>query len=124
MGLIFMNELNKKIRIAIVLDENDANIGDTLIHKTRLAAAPLGTDPNGDIISVGSTRTNLVAQIDEQRLRDLKKTRKIGFNLSLATAGTGTVAIRRDDYLYVKAYVMVHATANADIPLTNQGLIK
>ena len=125
LSLAFDNQLPVDLCITTYLiDENDAIIGDTLIHKTRLAAAPLGTDPNGDIISVGSTRTNLVAQIDEQRLRDLKKTRKIGFNLSLATAGTGTAAIRRDDYLYVKAYVMVHATANADIPLTNQGLIK
>ena len=32
MGLIFMNELNKKIRIAIVLDENNANAHDIILE--------------------------------------------------------------------------------------------
>ena len=32
MGLHFMKELNKKIRIAIVLDENDANAHDLILE--------------------------------------------------------------------------------------------
>ena len=63
--------------------------------------------------------------INEQRLRDLKQTKKIGFKLTLATDnGPNNVSIRRDDYLGINAYIKVHPQANVNIPLTNQGIIK
>ena len=125
--LAFDNHIPTNLNIAaFLLDANDNIIGDTLITDSRIASAPVALDPtSGKFVSSGSTRTVINASINEQRLEDLKLTKKIGFNLAIGTGnGAGTVAIRRDDFMFIKAFVMVHPTASADIPLTNQGLIK
>ncbi len=124
--LAFDNAIPAKFNMATYLiDANGSIIGDTLIHDTILAAAPVRSDGAGHYVSNGSTRTVVTVKLDEQRLRDLSATRKIGFNFAMATDnGSNNVSIRRDDYLYLKAFIMVHPQANIDIPLTNQGLIK
>ena len=127
LSLAFDNHIPANFNMATYLiDANGSIIGDTLIRDQRIQSAPLGTDPvSGKIISVGSTRTLINVPINAQRLEDLKKTRKIGFNLTLATGDpNSTVAMRKDDFLYIKAFVMVHPKATADIPLTNQGILK
>ena len=127
LSLAFDNNIPANLNMsAFLIDSTGSIIGDSLIRDTRISSAPIKVDPiTGKNVSNGSTRTVIVAPIDAQRLRDLKKTRKIGFNLAIATgSSTGTVSMRRSDFLYIKAFVMVHPTATADIPLTNQGLIK
>ena len=127
LSLAFDNNIPANLNMsAYLIDSTGSIIGDSLIRDTRISSAPIKVDPiTGKNVSNGSTRTVIIAPIDAQRLRDLKKTRKIGFNLAIATgSSTGTVSMRRSDFLYIKAFVMVHPTATADIPLTNQGLIK
>lgn len=127
LSLAFDNHIPANLNIsAFLLDGNGNIIGDTLIRDSRIASAPVAVDPiSGKNISCGSTRTIIAAPIDAQRLQDLKLTKKIGFNLAIGTGnGAGTVAMRRDDFMFIKAFVMVHPIATADIPLTNQGLIK
>ena len=127
LSLAFDNNIPANLNMsAFLIDSTGSIIGDSLIRDTRISSAPIKVDPiTGKNVSNGSTRTVIIAPIDAQRLRDLKKTRKIGFNLAIATgSSTGTVSMRRSDFLYIKAFVMVHPTATADIPLTNQGLIK
>lgn len=127
LSLAFDNNIPANLNMsAFLIDSTGSIIGDSLIRDTRISSAPIKVDPiTGKNVSNGSTRTVIVAPIDAQRLRDLKKTRKIGFNLAIATgSSTGTVSMRRSDFLYIKAFVMVHPTATADIPLSNQGLIK
>ena len=127
LSLAFDNNIPANLNMsAFLIDSTGSIIGDSLIRDTRISSAPIKVDPiTGKNVSNGSKRTVIVAPIDAQRLRDLKKTRKIGFNLAIATgSSTGTVSMRRSDFLYIKAFVMVHPTATADIPLTNQGLIK
>ena len=125
LSLAFDNHIPANFNMAAYLIDGNGNIiGDTLIRDQRIASAPLGT-VSGKNISVGSTRSVIDVPVNAQRLNDLKQTRKIGFNLTLATgSATSTVAMRNDDYLYIKAFVMVHPSASADITITNQGLIK
>ena len=102
---------------------NDAKL--TLIHDTLIAAAPVAADGTGHYVASGTRATVIPVPINEQRLRDLKQTKKIGFKLTLATDnGPNNVSIRRDDYLGINAYIKVHPQANVNIPLTNQGIIK
>lgn len=124
--LDFDNGIPAKFNIsAYLIDANGAIIGDTLIHDTLIAAAPVSMDGTGHYVASGTRSTVIPVKLNEQRLRDLKQTKKIGFNFVLGTDnGPNNVAIRRDDYLNIKAYIMVHPQANINIPLTNQGLIK
>lgn len=127
LSLAFDNNIPANLNLsAYLIDASDNIIGDTLIRDSRIASAPVSLDPiSGKNVSCGSTRTVVVASIDEQRLKDLQKTKKIGLNFAIGTGnGTATVAIRRDDFMFIKAFVMVHPSATADIPLTNQGIIK
>lgn len=125
----FGNGIPANIDISVfLLDSNNAVIrNDTLIPNSTIAAAPVtGPDASGHYISNGSRTTVISAQLDEQRLRDLKKARRIGFKFAVSTKNNGTnhVAIRRTDYLSIKAFVMVHPQASVDITVTNQGLLK
>lgn len=124
--MAFDNGIPAKFNIAAYLiDANGAIIGDTLIHDTLIAAAPVAADGTGHYVASGTRATVIPVPINEQRLRDLKQTKKIGFKLTLATDnGPNNVSIRRDDYLGINAYIKVHPQANVDIPLTNQGIIK
>ena len=89
------------------------------------AAAPVAMDATGHYVASGTRATVIPVPINEQRLRDLKQTRKLGFNLTLATDnGANNVSIRRNDYLDINAFITVHPQANINIPITNQGLIK
>lgn len=126
LSLAFDNNIPAKFNIAAYLiDANGAIIGDTLIHDTLIAAAPVAADGTGHYVASGTRATVIPVPISEQRLRDLKQTKKIGFKLTLATDnGPNNVSIRRDDYLGINAYIKVHPQANVDIPLTNQGIIK
>ena len=124
--MAFDNGIPAKFNIAAYLiDANGAIIGDTLIHDTLIAAAPVAADGTGHYVASGTRATVIPVPINEQRLRDLKQTKKIGFKLTLATDnGPNNVSIRRNDYLGINAYIKVHPQANVDIPLTNQGIIK
>lgn len=124
LSLAFDNHIPADINISVhLLDANGDTIGDALIRDTRIASAQLTTDVMGNTVSSSATRSVVVAPINEQRLKDIKNTKKISFGLKLATGGTSTVRIRRTDFLFIKAFIMVHPTATADIPLTNQGLM-
>ena len=124
--LSFNNGIPAKFNISTYLiDANNNIIGDTLIHDTVIAAAPVAMDATGHYVASGTRATVIPVPINEQRLRDLKQTRKLGFNLTLATDnGANNVSIRRNDYLDINAFITVHPQANINIPITNQGLIK
>lgn len=124
--LAFDNGIPAQFNMAVYLiDANGSVIGDTLIHDVAIEGAPVRNDGTGHYISSGNTRTVVPITLNEQRLRDLNSTKKIGFNFALSTDnGPNNVSIRRDDFLFLKAFIMVHPKANVDIPLTNQGLIK
>lgn len=130
--LVFDNSLPADLTLtAFLLDSADNAIrNDTLITRALIAAAPHGSDAAGFDVATGTTRTQVDVRMDEQRLRDLKSARKLGFKLGIASAtdatsgNRATVSIRRDDYLNINAYVVVHPKANINIPVTTQGIIK
>ena len=125
LSLAFDNGIPMNIDIAAFFKDANGNIiGDTLITNTTLTSAPLTSDGAGHYIANGSTRTVVTVRLDEQRLRDMKNARSLGFKFAIATNnGSNNVSVKRYDFLAIKAYVMVHPQANIDIPLTNQGLI-
>lgn len=126
--LAFENNLPLKLDMAAVLIDSTGHvIGDTLIRHTIESArtAPMGDGSDSYQTSAPYT-TRLDIPLDTARVGHLKRTKKIGFDLAIATgdeAASGhTVAIRREDYLKIKVYLQLHPSISADYQVTDHGI--
>lgn len=93
---------------------------------TVVASAKLGptADPNVSQAIADST-TRLEVSMTQQNIDDLKRATAMRVSITVdSDNGNKSVAIKREDFLKVKAYLQVHPTATFDIPVTNGGILK
>jgi hypothetical protein len=61
----------------------------------------------------------------QQNIDDLKRATAMRVSITVdSDNGNKSVAIKREDFLKVKAYLQVHPTATFDIPVTDGGILK
>ena len=102
---------------ATLIDGNDLPIGGPIFTDVIDASvtAPSPEDPTTEE-TVASTHSVVRIHADRTLLKNLRKSKKIRFNLNLAT-GNKHVSIRHDDYLKIKVYLQLHPSADIDIPI-------
>lgn len=119
MTLAFNNGIPMRLGIsATMIDANDLPIGLPLFADTIAAArtAPSSDDPNTEV-AVEGVRTPVVIAMNRQRLEQLRRAKKIRFDM-LMTTGNKHVTIRRSDFLGIKIYLKLHPSAEIDIPIS------
>ncbi len=101
-----------------MIDNNDLPIGLPLFADTIAASrtAPSPDDPNTEV-TVEGTRTPVVIAMNRQRLNQLRRAKKIRFDMVMSTCDKH-VTIRRSDYLGIKIYLKLHPSAEIDIPIS------
>ena len=68
-------------------------------------------------MAVEGVRTPVVIAMNRQRLEQLRRAKKIRFDM-LMTTGNKHVTIRRSDFLGIKIYLKLHPSAEIDIPIS------
>lgn len=95
-----------------------------IVSDTTIKAAPtaqMANDPS-TWEATGTTRTVVRAKLNSDKLRMLKRGRKIRVTLAVSS-GEHKVAVQRTNTLRLKASVQVHPSASFDIPITEDGVL-
>lgn len=109
---------------ATLIDDHGLPIGGPRFTETIKSAptVPLPSDPSA-YESSGTTHSQVKIHADANFLRDLRRSKKIRFNLIMATCDKH-VTIKHSDFLDIKVYLQLHPSASIDIPVTDNGLLK
>ena len=121
----FDNDIPLDLTIAAsLIDANGLPLGAPLLAETIASAqtTPSPADPNA-YVSAAPTHTDVKIHADKTLLNNLRRSKKIRFNLIMATGGRH-VSIRHDDYLRIKVYLQLHPSATIDVPIVDHGLLK
>ena len=104
------------------LDADSVLVTSLLLNTNTIAAAQV--DPN-DMpgVAIAPTHTDFIATITDEQLDIINQARILQLRLHLRTANGEHVAIKRDDFLRVKAYIQVQPDISFDIPVVDNGIL-
>lgn len=119
LNLVVDNGLPLSLAIqGTLIDENGEELCNIIPLDTLKAAPTAPLAPGSpDHEAIGSTRGKIMAVLDYDKLKMLNEAKGMRFDLGIAT-NDGHAAIKRDDFLRLKAHLKVHPTISIDIPLT------
>ena len=110
--------------------EGDPSVPSNLrwiaFNNETIASAELGAIPGDPIIkqAVSPKTTMLEVDLDSADIEALKKCTKMRVSIMVATTNHEHVAIKRNDFLKLSAFIQVHPTAKIDIVVTENGIMK
>ncbi len=110
--------------------DSHGQVAEDLLHATTIHAAQVrAMGATGNYESASPSRDTLVVTLNDERLKQFKDAKKLRMKLKMVTPlepGNASqhcfVAIKRDNFLKLKASIQVHPKVNFDMQVTDGGV--